>query len=143
MIPTIAVIAERAQVRADGKLDVVGVYNCRYASELPGKIDVTLAVRFDIEPLDYGAKQRISVHIVDEDGNEMVNLTATPVTFDSPSVAGLPARLRSRASADRRFPARRHVDVRRARQRSRRGEGTAASRATGRGRGSGLTQRAS
>ena len=90
MIPTIAVIAERAQVRPDGKLDVVGVYNCRYASDLPAKLDVTLAVRFDIEPLDYGARQRISVHIVDEDGNEMVNLTATPVTFDSPSIAGLP-----------------------------------------------------
>ncbi len=31
MIPTIAAIAERAQVVPDGKLDVVGVYNCRYA----------------------------------------------------------------------------------------------------------------
>lgn len=90
MIPTIAVIAERAEVRSDGKLDVVGVYNCRYAAELPAKLDVTLAIRFDIEPLDYGSRQAISVHILDEDGNEMVNLRASPLMFDSPTVAGLP-----------------------------------------------------
>ncbi len=90
MIATIAVLAERAEVRPDGKLDVVGVYNCRYAPELPSKLDVTLAMRFDIEPLDYGVHHHISVHIVDEDGNEMVNLRATPVSFDAPRAAGLP-----------------------------------------------------
>ena len=91
MIATIAVIAERAEVRADGKLDVVGVYNCRYTHALPAKLDVTLTdIRFDIEPLDYGVHQNISVHIMDEDGNEMVNLRASPVTFESPHAAGLP-----------------------------------------------------
>jgi hypothetical protein len=90
MIATIAVIAERALVRPDGKLDVTGVYNCRYARELPAKLDVTLALRFDIEPLDYGVHQNISVHIMDEDGNEMVNLKASPVAFESPHAAGLP-----------------------------------------------------
>jgi len=90
MIATIAVIAERAEVRSDVKLDVVGVYNCRFTPNLPAKLDVTLAIRFDIEPLDYGVHQNISVHIMDEDGNEMVNLRATPVTFESPRRAGLP-----------------------------------------------------
>lgn len=90
MIATIAVIAEHAQVRADGKLDVSGVYNCRYAVALPAKLDVTLAMRFDIEPLDYGVHQSISVHIVDEDSAEMVNLRASPVSFESPPVPGLP-----------------------------------------------------
>ena len=90
MIATIAVLAERAQVRADGKLDVTGVYNCRYAPELPSKLDVTLAMRFDIEPLDYGVHQHISVHIMDEDGHEMVNLRASPVSFESPRAPGLP-----------------------------------------------------
>ena len=90
MIATIAVIAERAEVRPDGKLDVVGVYNCRFTPNLPAKLDVTLAIRFDIEPLDYGVHQKISVHIMDEDGDEMVNLKATPVTFESPRRAGLP-----------------------------------------------------
>ncbi|MFI5227838.1 MAG: DUF6941 family protein [Gemmatimonadales bacterium] len=90
MIATIAVLAERAQVRPDGKLDVMGVYNCRYAPELPSKLDVMLAMRFDIEPLDYGVHQHISVHIVDEDGQEMVNLRASPVSFESPRGPGLP-----------------------------------------------------
>jgi hypothetical protein len=90
MVPSIAVIAERAQVREDGKLDITGVYNCRYAPELPAKLDVLLAMRFDVEPLDYGVHQNISVHIMDEDSSEMVNLRATPVTFDSPATLGLP-----------------------------------------------------
>jgi hypothetical protein len=90
MIPTIAVIAEHAEVRADGKLNVSGVYNCRYAAELPAKLAVTLAMRFDIEPLDYGVRQDISVHIMDEDSAEMVNLRASPVSFESPHAPGLP-----------------------------------------------------
>ena len=90
MIPSIAVIAERAEVRKDGKLDISGVYNCRYATELPAKLEVTLAMRFDIEPLDYGVRQELSVHIMDEDGSEMVNLRASPVSFDSPKTPGLP-----------------------------------------------------
>lgn len=90
MIATIAVIAERAQVRPDGKLDVSGVYNCRYVPEFPTKLDIMLAMRFDVEPLDYGVHQTVSVHILDEDGDEMVNLRASPVSFDAPRVAGLP-----------------------------------------------------
>jgi len=90
MISTIAVIAERAQVRQDGKLDITGVYNCRYARELPARLDVTLALRFDIEPLDYGVHQNIAVHILDEDGNEMVNLRANPVSFESKHIPGVP-----------------------------------------------------
>jgi len=90
VIATLAVIAEHAQVRPDGKLDVTGVYNCRYSAVLPAKIDVTLALRFDIEPLDYGVHQHIAVHIVDEDSAEMVNVRATPIAFESPQRAGLP-----------------------------------------------------
>lgn len=90
MIAALAVIAENAHVRTDGKLDVTGVYNCRYAPALPAKLDLTLALRFDIEPLDYGTTQQIAVHIVDEDNAEMVNLRASPLTFESPSTPGLP-----------------------------------------------------
>jgi hypothetical protein len=90
VIATIATIAEHAQVRADGKLDVTGVYNCRYLSEIPSKIDVTLALRFDVEPLDYGVPQHIAVHIIDEDSSEMVNIRASAISFESPATPGLP-----------------------------------------------------
>ena len=90
MISTLAVFAEHAEVRPDGKLDVNGVYNCRYTADLPAKLDVTLALRFDIEPLDYGVHQHIAVHIIDEDSAEMVNVRATPISFESPAMAGLP-----------------------------------------------------
>jgi hypothetical protein len=90
MVSTVAVIAEHAEVRADGKLSVNGVYNCRYATALPAQLDVTLALRFDIEPLDYGVHQHIAVHIIDEDSAEMVNVRATPISFESPNTPGLP-----------------------------------------------------
>ena len=90
MIPSLAVIAEKAQVRPDGKLDVTGVYNCRYVPAFPARLDITLALRFDVEPLDYGVHQHIAVHIMDEDGAEMVNVSASPIRFQSPPVAGLP-----------------------------------------------------
>ena len=111
MIATVAAIAEHAKVRPDGKLDVTGVYNCRYVPELPSKLDVMLVMRFDVEPLDYGIHQNVSVHILDEDGGEMVNLRASAVTFDAPRVAGLPL------AYDLLLPlpwvsARRNVDVR-------------------------------
>jgi hypothetical protein len=90
MIAAIAVMAERAHVRQDGKLDLTGVYNCRYVPELPGNVDLTLAMRFDVEPLDFGVHQNISVHVVDEDDAEMVNLRASPVSFNSTHAPGLP-----------------------------------------------------
>jgi hypothetical protein len=90
MIPSIAVIAEQAHVREDGKLDITGVYNCRYTPALPAKLDILLAMRFDVEPLDYGVHQNIAVHIMDEDSSEMVNLRASPVRFDAPHALGLP-----------------------------------------------------
>lgn len=90
MIATLAVIAEHAEVREDGKLDVMGVYNCRYSPALPAKLDVMLALRFDIEPLDYGVHQHIAVHIMDEDNSEMVNVRASPISFESPKTPGLP-----------------------------------------------------
>jgi hypothetical protein len=61
-----------------------------YAPALPAKLDVMLAMRFDVEPLDYGVRQNIAVHIMDEDSSEMVNLRASPVSFDAPKTPGLP-----------------------------------------------------
>ena len=59
-------------------------------AELPARLEVTLALRFDIEPLDYGVHQHIAVHIIDEDNAEMVNVRATPISFESPKTPGLP-----------------------------------------------------
>jgi hypothetical protein len=85
-----AVFAERAVQRGDGKLDVIGIHNCRYVAELPSKLDVTLALRFELDPLDYGAPQVIAVHIMDADEAEIVSLRTNVVTFDPPDEPGLP-----------------------------------------------------
>jgi hypothetical protein len=85
-----AVFAERATQRGDGKLDVVGVHNCRYVPEVPSKIDLTLALRFELDPLDYGAPQVIAIHIFDADETELVSIRTNTVTFDAPDEPGLP-----------------------------------------------------
>jgi hypothetical protein len=85
-----AVFAEKAVQRGDGKLDVLGVHNCRFVTELPARLDLTLALRFELDPLDYGASQIIAVHIVDDDEKELANLKTNAVTFDAPSEPGLP-----------------------------------------------------
>jgi hypothetical protein len=90
MHTSMAVFAERATQRGDGKLDVVGIHNCRYVSEVPSKIDLTLALRFELDPLDYGIPQVIAVHIFDADETELASLRTSTVTFDAPAEPGLP-----------------------------------------------------
>jgi len=90
MHTSMAVFAERATQRGDGKLDVVGIHNCRYVPEVPSKIDLTLALRFELDPLDYGGSHVIAVHIFDADETELASIRTNTVTFDAPDEPGLP-----------------------------------------------------
>jgi hypothetical protein len=90
MHTSMAVFAERATQRGDGKLDVIGIHNCRYVSEVPSKIDLTLALRFELDPLDYGSPHVIAVHILDADEAEIASVRTNTVTFDAPQEPGLP-----------------------------------------------------
>ena len=90
MHTSMAVFAESAKTRSDGKLDVTGVHNCRFVTELPTKLDLTFALRFELDPLDYGVSQIIALHIVDDDDTELANLKTGTVTFDAPLEPGLP-----------------------------------------------------
>jgi hypothetical protein len=90
MHTSMAVFAERATQRGDGKLDVIGIHNCRYVSEVPSKIDLTLALRFELDPLDYGIPHVIAVHILDADEAEIASVRTNTVTFDAPQEPGLP-----------------------------------------------------
>jgi len=49
MHTSMAVFAESAKTRSDGKLDVTGVHNCRFVTELPTKLDLTFVV-FPLTP---------------------------------------------------------------------------------------------
>ena len=90
MHTSMAVFAERATQRGDGKFDVVGIHNCRYVSEVPSKLDLTLALRFELDPLDYGGAHMIAVHILDADETELASVRTNSVTFDAPDEPGLP-----------------------------------------------------
>lgn len=90
MHTSMAVFAEKATQRGDGKLDVIGIHNCRFVSDISAKVDLTLALRFELDPLDYGASQVIAVHIVDDDEAEAAVLRTNAVTFDAPEEPGLP-----------------------------------------------------
>ena len=90
MHTSMAVFSEKATQRGDGKLDVLGIHNCRFVNELPAKVELTFALRFELDPLDYGASQVIAIHIVDDDDSELANLTTSTVTFEAPQEPGLP-----------------------------------------------------
>jgi hypothetical protein len=90
MHTSMAVFAESAKTRGDGKLDVTGVHNCRFVTELPTKLDLTFVLRFELDPMDYGVSQIIALHIVDDDDTELANLKTGTVTFDAPLEPGLP-----------------------------------------------------
>jgi hypothetical protein len=90
MHTSMAVFAESAKTRSDGKLDVTGVHNCRFVTELPTKLELTFVLRFELDPLDYGVSQVIALHIVDDDDTELANLKTGTVTFDAPLEPGLP-----------------------------------------------------
>src|SRR5258708_33466639 len=90
MHTSMAVFAESEKTRGDGKLDVTGVHNCRFVTELPTKLDLTFVLRFELDPLDYGVSQIIALHIVDDDDTELANLKTGTVTFDAPLEPGLP-----------------------------------------------------
>ena len=90
MKTSIAVVAERSRRGPNGKIDVLGAHNLRIAAAFPARMQVTLVLRFDVEPEDYGVPLRIVVHVLDEDDAELVHLAGTPITFESPSPPGLP-----------------------------------------------------
>lgn len=90
MHTSMAVFAEAAKTRGDGKLDVTGVHNCRFVGEFPSKLELTFVLRFELDPLDYGVSQIIALHIVDDDDAELANLKTGTVTFDAPLEPGLP-----------------------------------------------------
>lgn len=90
MHTSMAVFAESAKTRGDGKLDVTGVHNCRFVTEIPSKVELTFVLRFELDPLDYGMPQVIALHIVDDDDAELANLKTGTVTFDAPLEPGLP-----------------------------------------------------
>lgn len=71
-------------------MDVSGVHNCRFVTELPAKLELTFVLRFELDPLDYGVSQIIALHIVDDDDTELANLKTGTVTFDPPLEPGLP-----------------------------------------------------
>ncbi len=90
MKTSIAVIADRSRTGSNGKLDVLGAYNFRTAPSFPARMDVTLVLRFDVEPADYGVPQRMVIHVLDEDDAELVNLSGSPITFQPTEPPGLP-----------------------------------------------------
>src|SRR5258708_7349925 len=90
MHTSMAVFAESAKTRGDGKLDVTGAHNCRFVTELPTKLDLTFVLPFEPDPLDNGAWKFTALTTVDDDDTELAKLKTGTVTFDAPLEPGLP-----------------------------------------------------
>lgn len=83
-------IAEQAQIRPDGKLDIVGIFNAFNTSTFPARIRATLVFRVDFDPEDYELLSPFLIRVLDADDQELARGVSQPVQFDAPRSPGLP-----------------------------------------------------
>lgn len=70
-----AVLADYANVSAEGKLNVMGIFNFIHVSSVPARhTSMNLVMRLQAHPAEYGSSQRVRVSFADADGNRVFNL---------------------------------------------------------------------
>lgn len=87
-----AVLADFANQTADGKLNIMGIFNVIRAASVPAVHgQMTLVVEFETEPPDRGAAKEIGIRLLDADGKELLQLSTTvQVSTDAPLVGKIP-----------------------------------------------------
>jgi hypothetical protein len=82
---TLAMIADYANVTADGKLNVMGIFDRIRASAFPAVHPLMqLVVVFTASPAEKGLEKSIQVRLLDEDGQSMMDLGGRVTVPDGP-----------------------------------------------------------
>lgn len=76
---TLAALADSANISQEGKLNILGEFNQIYASSLPVQHSaMSLVLRLEAGPVEYGQEKHIEIRLVDADGNSVLDVgTAT------------------------------------------------------------------
>jgi hypothetical protein len=83
----LAVLADAANVTADGKLNILGVFD-RFASErFPAAIArATLVIKFEGDAADQGRTKKLEIQLWDADGHQVIGLESD---VEIPADAGI------------------------------------------------------
>jgi hypothetical protein len=81
-------LADAANISADGKINLLGIFQRIGSSEFPCQFPCALVALFEADPLDRGSHCPVQIEVIDEDGREMLRMEGMEVT-----VADQPGRL--------------------------------------------------
>lgn len=81
----LAVVADYANTSADGKLNILGIFNTIFAVSYPAvHPDMKLVIRFGVHPSEIGPTRRLAIQLRSDDGRKVLeavlNWTITPST---------------------------------------------------------------
>lgn len=73
MIVPVAVLAEYINVTADGKLNILGIYDTIYGASAPVEVpSIRLIMQLQTEPADRGTTRTVNIRMVDAGGNDLL-----------------------------------------------------------------------
>jgi hypothetical protein len=74
---SVALLADYANVTADGKLNILGVFDTIFADRFPvthGQMQLVL--RFEAHPAEAGAQKKLDIRLMSDDGRNVLSLSA-------------------------------------------------------------------
>jgi len=72
---TFVLLADYANISREGKLNVLGIFNRITAGSFPARHpQMQLVTRLTASPAEYGTKRMLTIKLLAEDGEEMVNI---------------------------------------------------------------------
>lgn len=77
---TLAALADSANISQEGKLNILGEFNQIYATSLPAQHSaMSLVLRLEAGPVEYGQEKHVEIRLVDADGNSVLNVGTAKV----------------------------------------------------------------
>src|SRR5688572_5991656 len=74
---TLALLADCANVTAEGKLNILGVFDSILADSFPTvHAQMNLIFRLEANPAEVGSRKELAIHLMSEDGQKVVSLAA-------------------------------------------------------------------
>lgn len=93
----LAVLADYANQTADGKLNIMGIFDTIFASQMPAlHPQMQLVMKLQSEPAERGTEKNIDIKLLDADGKVIIGLAASlkvpddfPLTGEVPQIISL------------------------------------------------------
>jgi len=93
----LVLLADYANLTADGKLNILGIFNAIYAPSFPVlRPQMHLVFQFIVAPGERGTTKQIDIKLIDADGKELYGMSSTtlvgrdlPVDWELPQIIEL------------------------------------------------------